>query len=178
MTKQKSILIVDDNPGVISALKLLLKEVFGQIIALPSPVRLPSVLRTENPDVVLLDMNFTDALNSGNEGLYWLHEIKRMNPALPVVLFTAYADIDLAVRGIKEGATDFVVKPWDNARLIDTLKKACSQASGNMKKKEKHASTAMYWGAGASMRELRLMVEKVAETDANVLITGENGTGK
>ena len=178
MTKQKSILIVDDNPGVLSALKLLLKEVFGQIIALPSPVRLPSVLRTENPDVVLLDMNFTDALNSGNEGLYWLHEIKRMNPALPVVLFTAYADIDLAVRGIKEGATDFVVKPWDNARLIDTLKKACSQASGNMKKKEKHASTAMYWGAGASMRELRLMVEKVAETDANVLITGENGTGK
>ena len=144
MTKQKSILIVDDNPGVISALKLLLKEVFGQIIALPSPVRLPSVLRTENPDVVLLDMNFTDALNSGNEGLYWLHEIKRMNPALPVVLFTAYADIDLAVRGIKEGATDFVVKPWDNARLIDTLKKACSQASGNMKKKEKHASTSMY----------------------------------
>ena len=178
MAKQKKILIVDDNPGVLSALKLLLKEVFGQIIALPSPVRLPSVLRTENPDVVLLDMNFTDALNSGNEGLYWLHEIKRMNPALPVVLFTAYADIDLAVRGIKEGATDFVVKPWDNARLIDTLKKACSQASGNMKKKEKHASTAMYWGAGASMRELRLMVEKVAETDANVLITGENGTGK
>ena len=178
MTKQKSILIVDDNPGVISALKLLLKEVFGQIIALPSPVRVPSVLRTENPDVVLLDMNFTDVLNTGNEGLYWLHEIKRMNPALPVVLFTAYADIDLAVRGIKEGATDFVVKPWDNARLIDTLKKACSQASGNMKKKEKHASTSMYWGAGASMRELRLIVEKVAETDANVLITGENGTGK
>ena len=81
MTKQKSILIVDDNPGVISALKLLLKEVFGQIIALPSPVRVPSVLRTENPNVVLLDMNFSDALNSGNEGLYWLHEIKRMHPA-------------------------------------------------------------------------------------------------
>ena len=178
MAKQKKILIVDDNPGVLSALKLLLKEVFGQIIALPSPVTIPSVLRTENPDVVLLDMNFTDALNSGNEGLYWLHEIKRMNPALPVVLFTAYADIELAVRGIKEGATDFVVKPWDNARLVDTLKKACGQASGSPKKKEERASSAMSWGAGASMRELRLMVEKVAATDANVLITGENGTGK
>ena len=129
MTKPKTILIIDDNRGVLSALKLLLKGVFEHIITLPSPVTLPSVLRSENPDVVLLDMNFTDALNSGNEGLYWLHEIKRMHPALPVVLFTAYADIDLAVRGIKEGATDFVVKPWDNAKLIETLEKACEQTS-------------------------------------------------
>ena len=101
MAKPKTILIIDDNRGVLSALKLLLRGVFEHIIALPSPVTLPSVLRMENPDVVLLDMNFTDALNSGNEGLYWLHEIKRMHPSLPVVLFTAYGDIDLAVRGIK-----------------------------------------------------------------------------
>ena len=177
MAKPKTILIIDDNRGVLSALKLLLKGVFEQIIALPSPVTLPSVLRSENPDVVLLDMNFTDALNSGNEGLYWLHEIKRMHPALPVVLFTAYADIDLAVRGIKEGATDFVVKPWDNAKLIETLKKAC-EASKGRKKKEERTPSAMYWGASAPMRDLRAMVEKIAVTDANVLITGENGTGK
>ena len=178
MAKTKTILIIDDNRGVLSALKLLLKDTFGHIIALPSPVTLPSVLRSENPDVVLLDMNFSDVLNSGNEGLYWLHEIKRMHPALPVVLFTAYADIDLAVRGIKEGATDFVVKPWDNAKLIETLKKACEQTSKGRKKKEERTHSAMYWGASAPMRELRAMVEKVATTDANVLITGENGTGK
>ena len=89
MPKHKTILVIDDNKGVLSALKLLLKSHFERIIALPSPVTVPSVLREENPDVVLLDMNFSDALNSGNEGLYWLHEIKRMHPALPVVLFTA-----------------------------------------------------------------------------------------
>ena len=92
MAKQKTIIIVDDNKGVLSALKLLLKNHFENIIALPSPVTLLSAIRQENPDVVLLDMNFTDALNSGNEGLYWLHEIKKIHPALPVVLFTAYAD--------------------------------------------------------------------------------------
>ena len=178
MPKHKTILVIDDNKGVLSALKLLLKSHFERIIALPSPVTIPSVLREENPDVVLLDMNFTDALNSGNEGLYWLREIKRMHPALPVVLFTAYGDIDLAVRGIKEGATDFVVKPWDNAKLIETLLNACNQASKRGKKKEERKSSAMYWGASAPMRELRALVEKIAETDANVLITGENGTGK
>lgn len=178
MPKPRTILIIDDNRGVLSALKLLLKGTFEHIIALPSPVTLPSVLRTENPDVVLLDMNFTDALNSGNEGLYWLHEIKRMNPSLPVVLFTAFADIGLAVRGIKEGATDFVVKPWDNAKLIETLKKACEQTSKGRKKKEERETGALFWGAGLAMRNLRAMVEKIAATDANVLITGENGTGK
>ena len=178
MAKPRTILIIDDNRGVLSALKLLLKGTFEHIITLPSPITLPSVLRMENPDVVLLDMNFTDALNSGNEGLYWLHEIKRMHPALPVVLFTAYGDIDLAVRGIKEGATDFVVKPWDNAKLIETLKKACEQTSKGRKKKEERTPSAMYWGASVPMCELRSMVEKVATTDANVLITGENGTGK
>ena len=178
MSKTKTILIIDDNKGVLSALKLLLRPHFERILTLPSPITVPSVLRQENPDVVLLDMNFTDALNSGNEGLYWLHEIKRISPALPVVLFTAYGDISLAVRGIKEGATDFVVKPWDNAKLVETLLNACNQASKSRKKKEERKPSAMYWGASAPMRHLRAMVEKIAQTDANVLITGENGTGK
>ena len=178
MAKQKTIIIVDDNKGVLSTLKLLLKNHFENIIALPSPVTLLSAIRQENPDVVLLDMNFTDALNSGNEGLYWLHEIKKIHPALPVVLFTAYADIDLAVRGIKEGATDFVVKPWDNTKLTETLLNACNRSDKSRKKKEERPSSTMYWGTSKAMLELRAIVEKVAETDANVLITGENGTGK
>ena len=178
MAEQKTIIIVDDNKGVLSALKLLLKNHFENIIALPSPVTLLSAIRQENPDVVLLDMNFTDALNSGNEGLYWLHEIKKIHPSLPVVLFTAYADIDLAVRGIKEGATDFVVKPWDNAKLTETLLNACNRSDKGRKKKEERPSSTMYWGTSKAMLELRAIVEKVAETDANVLITGENGTGK
>ena len=106
MSKQGTILIVDDNKGVLTAVQLLLKKYFTKIITLPSPVTLPAVLREETPEVILLDMNFTSGINSGNEGLFWLHEIKKLRPVLPVVLFTAYADIDLAVKGIKEGATD------------------------------------------------------------------------
>ena len=124
--KSGNILIVDDNRGVLTALQLLLKSYFEQITTLFSPVTLPSVLREGDWQVVLLDMNFTSGINTGNEGLYWLHEIKKLRPALPVVLFTAYADIDLAVRGIKEGATDFIVKPWDNQKLVETLLNAAS----------------------------------------------------
>ena len=114
-------IIVDDNKGVLTAVQLLLKNHFSKVITLSSPVSLSTVLREENPEVVLLDMNFTSGINNGNEGLFWLHEIKRQYRDLPVVLFTAYADIDLAVRGIKEGASDFVVKPWDNQKLLETL---------------------------------------------------------
>ena len=134
MKKQRTIVVVDDNKGVLSAVKILLKNTFDKIVALPSPVALPSTLREERPDVVLLDMNFGSGLNTGNEGLYWLHEIKRAYPSLPVVLFTAYGDIDLAVRGIKEGASDFIVKPWDNKRLVETLLSACEGISKSKKK--------------------------------------------
>lgn len=183
MTKKSgNILIVDDNRGVLTALQLLLKPYFEQITTLSSPVTLPSILREEDWQVVLLDMNFTSGINTGNEGLYWLHEIKKLRPTLSVVLFTAYADIDLAVRGIKEGATDFIVKPWDNQKLVETLLNAASAISkktsvGTIKQTAAH-KPAMYWGNSPGMQQLRLLVEKVSTTDANILITGENGTGK
>ncbi|WP_418699131.1 sigma-54-dependent transcriptional regulator [Bacteroides sp.] len=182
--KSGNILIVDDNRGVLTALQLLLKPHFEQITTLSSPVTLPSVLREQNWQVVLLDMNFTSGINTGNEGLYWLHEIKKQCPALPVVLFTAYADIDLAVRGIKEGATDFIVKPWDNQKLVETLLNAATlhkKSSATAKRADTHPAAdghSMYWGNSGIMQQLHLLVEKVATTDANILITGENGTGK
>ena len=181
MKKSGNILIVDDNRGVLTALQLLLKPYFDKITVLSSPVTLPATLREDTWQAVLLDMNFTSGINTGNEGLYWLHEIKKQYPALPVVLFTAYADIDLAVRGIKEGATDFIVKPWDNGKLVETLLNAAQNAPASGKKTATtSASTAssMYWGESRVMQQLRMLVEKVAATDANILITGENGTGK
>lgn len=181
MKKSGNILIVDDNRGVLTALQLLLKPYFDKITVLSSPVTLPATLREDTWQAVLLDMNFTSGINTGNEGLYWLHEIKKQYPALPVVLFTAYADIDLAVRGIKEGATDFIVKPWDNGKLVETLLNAAQNAPASGKKTATTpASTAssMYWGESPVMQQLHMLVEKVAATDANILITGENGTGK
>ena len=175
MKKLGHILIVDDNKSVLAALQLLLKPYFEEVTTLTSPITLPAILHEANWQVVLLDMNFASGINNGNEGLYWLHEIKRTHPALPVVLFTAYADIDLAVRGIKEGAADFVVKPWDNRKLIDTLLTAARPLSPTLRKSR---PSAMYWGQSKVMQHLRQLVEKVAPTEANILITGENGTGK
>lgn len=148
-----------------------------------------SELRDKNPDVVLLDMNFSAGINSGNEGLFWLSEIKKADEELPVVLFTAYADIDLAVKALKGGATDFVVKPWDNAKLLATLQSAYSlrQSRKEVKKLREKQSVLnrdiqkeedICWGKSPAMQRLLTMIKKVAVTDANVLITGENGTGK
>lgn len=180
--KQGTILIVDDNRNILTTVRMLLDPIFHNIITIANPNSIPAKLREEHPDVVLLDMNFSSGINSGNEGLYWLREIKSLSPKTEVVLFTAYADIQLAVTGIKEGAADFIVKPFDNEKMIGTLleardkNKAADKATG--KNGGKDSKSTMYWGDSDVMNNLRNIVEKVAATDANILITGENGTGK
>ena len=184
--KQGTILIVDDNRNILTTVRMLLEPIFNGIITIANPNSIPAKLREEHPDVVLLDMNFSSGINSGNEGLYWLREIKSLSPKTEVVLFTAYADIQLAVTGIKEGAADFIVKPFENEKMIRTLVEARdkNRAVDNVinrnggKPGGKDAQSAMYWGDSEVMNNLRSIVEKVAATDANILITGENGTGK
>lgn len=184
--KQGTILIVDDNRNILTTVRMLLEPIFDGILTIANPNSIPAKLREEHPDVVLLDMNFSSGINSGNEGLYWLREIKSLSPKTEVVLFTAYADIQLAVTGIKEGAADFIVKPFENEKMIRTLVEARdkNRAVDNVINRKggkpggKDAQSAMYWGDSEVMNNLRSIVEKVAATDANILITGENGTGK
>ena len=189
-SKKGKILIVDDNAGIRQALKILLPVHFAEVETLPSPVTLVSTLERFRPDVVLLDMNFNTSINTGNEGLYWAGEIKKMMPEVEVVLFTAYADIALAVEGMKRGAFDFIVKPWDNEKLIEVLTAARDKARKAMGRDARldpgmtGAVTPdligglMFWGTSRPMAAIRKTVEKIAPTDATVLITGENGTGK
>ena len=177
--KYGKILVVDDNQGIRSALKILLPAHFGQVELIPSPKTLVSTLESFRPDVVLLDMNFNTDTNTGNEGLYWTGEIRKMFPAVQVVLFTAYADIALAVEGMKRGAFDFIVKPWDNDKLISTLQAACALSrKASAPAGSSSLDSGMFWGTSQAMMQILRTVDKIAPTDATVLITGENGTGK
>lgn len=187
MPKLKShILVVDDNAGIRAALKILLPTRFTDVELIASPKALVSTMQSFKPDVVLLDMNFETDINTGNEGLFWLSELKKHFPGVEVVLFTAYADIALAVEGMKRGAFDFVVKPWDNTKLLAILESAVEKhrhvdpvRTHRMCPPENQSSEpAMIWGNSEAMQNLHHMVEKIAPTDATVLITGENGTGK
>lgn len=177
-----TILIVDDNNSVLTSLELLLEDEFRQVVTASNPNRILSVLDTMPVDLVILDMNFSAGVNTGNEGLFWLRRIQEIVPGMPVIMLTAYGDVELAVKALKSGAADFVLKPWDNDVLLEKITAALQASAAkdkqNAARNTRPAEPAMIIGHSPVMMKLIKVVTKVAKTDANVLITGENGTGK
>lgn len=176
--KHARILIIDDDPDVLTAVKLLLKREVSEVIADKNPENIPAILSRQPIDLVLLDMNFKSAINTGNEGLYWLNRIKSLRPDLPVIMITAYGAIDLAVTSLKQGATDFVVKPWQNEHLLQVIGDILNKKTGKKKSEVPQASQNDIIGESEVMKNLMHKITKIAPTDANILILGENGTGK
>ncbi len=188
-TPKGNILIVDDNKSILSTLEILLSPVFQTVTALSNPNQISAELSGKDYNLVILDMNFKAGVNTGNEGIFWLNRIKETNPDISVVMITAYGDIDTAVRALKAGASDFILKPWDNEKLLATLKLAIQlnlskKEVKDLKEREKELKKEINRGQryiiGSSPQIMSVLnlVRKVAKTDANVLITGENGTGK
>ena len=178
--RQANILIVDDDQDVLTAVRFLLKPEVKSIFTETNPENIHQLISENQIDIVLLDMNFKSSINTGNEGLFWLREIKKRKPLQLVIMITAYADIDLAVKSLKEGATDFIVKPWHNENLIHVISEALQKETSsvsNVKINERKADVEIV-GVSESMQLLFRKLQKIAPTDANVLILGENGTGK
>jgi DNA-binding NtrC family response regulator len=184
-----NVLIVDDNKNIISALEILLGPEFDFIQGISNPNLIPAELKNREYNLVILDMNFQSGINSGNEGLFWLNQIKENNPDISVVLITAYSDVELAVKALKQGATDFIPKPWDNSKLLATAKAAIQlnfskKEVGLLKqnelglKQELNSDQRFIIGSSPQLMQVLKMVRKVAKTNATILITGENGTGK
>jgi len=177
---QANLLVVDDDIDVLTAARLLLKSEVKSITTDANPENIRKLLAENKFDILILDMNFNSSVNTGNEGLYWLKQVKSWNDKIAVVMVTAYGDVDLAVKSLKEGATDFVIKPWHNETLIRTLNDVLKKQASPQKKQDVKEPRAIPDIVGDSevMRNLFRKLEKIAPTDANVLILGENGTGK
>ena len=184
-----NILIVDDNKSILSALELLLQSEYKTITTISNPNQITAIYDLNNYDVVLLDMNFSAGVNTGNEGFYWLNRIKELSPDVSVIMITAYGDVDIAARALKEGANDFVLKPWDNNKLLSTIQSAFQlrqsrKEVNHLKQETKHLKRLInktqtpVIGTSKAVQTVLKMTHKVAKTKANVLITGENGVGK
>lgn len=176
MANSKKILIVDDNRGVLSALRLLLRSRGYEVETFDNPANVSAVSIAE-AGLIVLDMNFKSTVNNGNEGFYWLSRFLKICPTTPVVLMTAFAEISVAVRGIKEGAADFIVKPWDNNKFIEVVEAAMKQPVSKINNPDA-GYEALIWGTSEKSSRLLGLIQKAAPTDANILIYGENGTGK
>ncbi|SOD89226.1 sigma-54-dependent transcriptional regulator [Spirosoma fluviale] len=179
------LLLVDDDPDVLLAARLLLKRHVGAVDIEKNPEKLPFLLNNNRYDAIVLDMNFQRDVSSGREGFAWLDRILDIDPKARVVLFTAYGDVEMAVRAIKAGAVDFVLKPWQNDKFLDTIRGAVNGKKEETEEREDAQKTGRKKSAtggtsiiGSAMRPVLETVEQVAPTDANVLILGENGTGK
>lgn len=177
--KQAQILIVDDQEEILFSAKMILKKHFETIFTTNSPKKIISILNENEINVVLLDMNYRIGFEDGREGIHWLKEIKTLSPQTVVILMTAFGKIDTAVEGIKIGAFDYVLKPWHNEKLLETIEKAVAESRKNSKKgKDEKTEKRYFTGTSAKIKQAYSIAEKVAKTDANVLILGENGTGK
>lgn len=176
--RKASILVVDDDTDVLIAFRLLLKPHVAGVTTEKVPDRLPGLLAKEHFDLIILDMNFNSSVHSGNEGIFWLNKIKALCPNTCVVLITAYGEIDLAIRSLKEGADDFIVKPWENEKVLESLTSILEKKDKSHLPPESVAASAQIVGESEEMDRLFLKIKKVAPTDANILILGENGTGK
>lgn len=179
LSKSAKILIIDDDPDVLIALRLLLKPLVKEVVVEKNPNSIMSLLDSNNFDIIILDMNFIGLVNTGNEGIFWLNKIKRIKPKADVILITAYGDIDLAIRSLKEGASDFIVKPWKNEKILQSVRQLIEKKKSNSKEKNEnllHGTKVV--GESQAMKEVFFKLKKIAPTDANILVLGENGTGK
>lgn len=177
LLRNANILVIDDDADVLFAIRLLLKNEVKQVRTETNPNLITSLLHKEQYDLVILDMNFNGLVNTGNEGIYWLNKIKSLAPKTDVILITAYGDIDLAIRSLKEGASDFIVKPWKNEKLLESIRDILSKKTLKKPWKPK-LDKGKIVGDSTAMQEVYLKIKKIAPTDANVLLLGENGTGK
>jgi two-component system, NtrC family, response regulator HydG len=184
MLKNATVLVVDDDQDVLLAIKLLLRPIVKEVIIEKNPERIQSLINAQKFDLVLLDMNYNSSLNTGNEGIFWLRKIRQIDANVPIIMITAYGDIDLAVKSVKEGANDFLLKPWQNEKLIDTIDftlnsdPKVSNVTEKRKSLPNNQLKQTMIGSSEIMNEILYKVEKIAPTDANILILGENGTGK
>src|SRR5574338_509758 len=182
LLKNASILMVDDDPDVLTAVRLLLKTEAREVMTEKNQQNLRLHLSKDKFYMILLYMNFTSTVNTGNEGIFWLNEIKKMGSDASVIMITAYGDIDLAVRSLKEGAADFVVKPWHNEKLLSIIRETLRRKSDKTAVRSSIQTDSVIGkeliGESEAMQEIFLKIEKIAPTEANILILGENGTGK